>query len=104
MSLWLTRIYTNCQTIQKLIAESLQFQSLLHEKYFLLFAGLGAGESICDGFCKNPLNYGRFFYPYGIKSRTLRRYPIRFGPVSFRSGHFGQLFGRFGLDRWVVSA
>ena len=43
-------------------------------------------ESICNG----------VFYPYGIKSRTLRRYPGRFGPVSFRSGHFGlNHFGQF---------
>ena len=37
-----------------------------------------------------------FFYPYGIKSRTLRLYPGRFGPGSFRSGHFGlNHFGQF---------
>ena len=57
----------------------------------LLFAG-----SICDGFCKNNMNYGRRFYPCGIKPRPLSRYPGRFGPGSSRLGHFGlSNFGQF---------
>ena len=40
-------------------------------------------------FVKLLRTMGPLFYPYGIKSRTLRRYSGRFGPGSFRSGHFG---------------
>ena len=58
-------------------------------------------ESICDGFCETLWTMGGFLYPYGIKSRTLRWYPGRFGPGSFLSGKLGlSHFGHF----FVVSA
>ena len=58
-------------------------------RHGLLFAG--AVESTCDGFCKMSVDYGLFFtHKYKIQDRNQGR----FGPRSFRRGHFG--LSRFG--------
>ena len=92
---------TVCQTSVKR-SNKPAIQNLLYIqmvfKYFilfhcLLFAGLSRRIFVMV-FVKTLWIMG-CFQPYGIKSRTLRRYPGRFGRV------ISAMFCRFGLVRWV---